>query len=32
MAFTAFAAFIRGLEGSFFAHFECLQRLGGIGA
>ena len=32
VAFTAFAAFIRRLGWSFFAHFECLQQLGGIGA
>ena len=33
VAFTAFAAFIRRLGWSFFfAHFECLQQLGGFGA
>ena len=32
VAFTAFGAFMRRLGWSFFAHFECLQRLGGIGA
>ena len=32
VAFTAFAAFIRLLGWSFYAHFEWLQQLGGIGA
>ena len=34
VAFTAFVAFIRRLGWSFFffAHFECLQQLGGFGA
>ena len=32
VAFTAFGAFMRRLGWSFFAHFECLQRLRGIGA
>ena len=31
MKFTAFAAFIRRLGWSFFAHFKCLQCLGALG-
>ena len=31
VAFTAFAAFIRLLGWSFYAHFEWLQQLGGLG-